>query len=109
MAISIIADGQRLKLKEGQNLIIEGSKNFVELNFQLSKEWSELDVKANFEQGDKITSVEVENGIVVFPDNIKAGICNLSLTGTGSNSIKATTNYIVFVVEKDIISNIKNT
>ena len=91
--------GQKLILNEKQT-IVSKSQEFVEFEFNLSDEWKDLLVFAQFRQGDDSYNIYLdENNKCFLPSEIKDGSMLLTLCGS-KDDVFATTSSLGFVVRK---------
>lgn len=92
MELLIDVINQKLRLVTNLKHLVEGTKNFIKLTFNLSEEWDDLLTFAQFIQGENAYSQYLdENNSVYLPHEIQAGICEVTLYGTNEQVI-ATTN-----------------
>lgn len=102
---TMIINRDRTCLEEGFKPIeiIEGTVEFVKFNFNLTDDWNNLKIFAQFQQGGKAYNNFLdENGSVFLPPEIHAGVCFLILYGSGNTTI-ATTNCLTLVIGKNLL------
>lgn len=92
---------QKLTLPSTCNRFVSGSQEFVQFKFNLSENWNDLLVLAQFAQKGKSYNQYLDNeNCVYLPSEIQEGQCTLMLYGTGNSTI-ATTNYLILKIEKN--------
>ena len=113
MDILVTVEGQKMKIATNQRRYTEGSKQFVQFRFDLSEEWHDMIIFANFVQGDKLYPVRLNDSACAhLPSKVKEGNCLLVLYGgtsgkqTSENDagsvIKATTEPLFLDIGKDV-------
>lgn len=112
MKILVNVDGQKLRLRIPSKVrgYVAGSQEFVYFKFNLSEDWDNLTVFAQFIQNKIPYNVYLDNENGVYlPPEIREGTCTLMLYGSYQKVI-ATTNYITLEIDKNIlISNANST
>lgn len=103
MKILVNVDGQKLRIPSNFRGYVAGSQEFVYFKFNLSEDWDNLTVFAQFIQNKIPYNVYLddENG-VYLPPEIREGTCTLMLYGSYQKVI-ATTNYITLEIDKNIL------
>ena len=97
MIIDVI--GQKLILNEKQT-IVSKSQEFVEFEFNLSDEWKDLLVFAQFKQGEESYNIYLDDYNKCFlPSEIKDGFMLLTLCGS-KDDVFATSSSLGFVVRR---------
>ncbi len=113
MDILVTVEGQKMKIATNQRRHIEGSKQFVRFRFDLSEEWRDMIIFANFVQGNVLYPVQLDSTACAYlPSEVKEGNCLLVLYGgtsgkqTSENDagsvIKATTEPLFLDIGKDV-------
>lgn len=113
MNILVTVEGQKMRIATDQQRHIEGSKRFVRFRFDLSEEWHDMIIFANFVQGDKLYPVQLDSSACAYlPSEVREGNCLLVLYGGTSGKqtseddagsvIKATTEPLFLDIGKDI-------
>ena len=113
MDIIVTVEGQKMRIASDQKRHIEGSKQFVRFRFDLSEEWHDMIIFANFVQGDKLYPVQLDSSACAYlPSEVREGNCLLVLYGGTSGKqtseydagsvIKATTEPLFLDIGKDI-------
>lgn len=103
MDILVNVINQKLKIKANTKRLISGTQKFIRFEFSLDDAWDNLLVFAQFIQNGKAYNDYLdENNSVYLPPEIKDGKFDVLLYGSGSSTI-ATTNYLTFEVDKNIL------
>lgn len=105
MDIMVNVINQKLKVATNTKNFVSGTHNFIRFYFNLTSDWDNLSVNAQFSQ-DGITynkKLDAENS-VYLPSEIKAGKCALTLSGSGGNVIAATDTVILTFAENFVVS-----
>jgi hypothetical protein len=96
---------QTLHVTSTLNTLVEGSRNFIRLHFDLDSDWDGLSVFAQFIQsGRAVNDYLDEENCVYLPPEIVAGTCDILLYGVSNSqsaqvgSVIATTNYITLKI-----------
>lgn len=98
MDIFVNVSNQKLRVATNQKSLASGTQKFVRFVFNLSPEWDELNVFAQFRQGDAVYNYDLdENNCVYLPIEIVPGSFTLMLCGDKDHVI-ATSNYVTFVM-----------
>ena len=108
MELLINVNNQKLKIATNLKTLVAGSQQFIKLIFNLSDEWDNLTVFAQFVQDENSYNVFLdENNSVYLPHEIQAGTCRVLLYGTGSQGqnshVIATTNFLQLNIDENII------
>ena len=104
MDILVSVVNQKLRIPANLKNYVEGSQKFVRFVFDLSSEWDDLQVFAQFSQNGKSYNLYLDNNNSVYlPPEIVAGVCTMTLYGTGGN-IVATTNDAILNIESNSFS-----
>lgn len=105
MDINVQVNGQRLFIPTNLKSYAPGSQQFVRFIFDLSSDWDDLTVFAQFTQEENSYNQYLdEDNAVYLPHEITTGQCTMMLYGTGGsgdNAVIATTNYLVLSVRED--------
>lgn len=111
MNVKVKVINQELKVSTNlKSRLATGSQQFVRFIFDMSEEWDNLTVFAQFIQGGNAYNqfLDGENS-VYLPAEIGAGKCLLVLCGTG-DSVRATTNFLVLTInDNKFVSNAQST
>lgn len=103
MKILVNVDGQKLRIPSNFRGYVAGSQEFVYFKFNLSEDWDNLSVFAQFIQNKIPYNVYLDNENGVYlPPEIREGTCTLMLYGSYQKVI-ATTNYITLEIDKNIL------
>ena len=103
MSIFVNVVGQKMTATSSTELIVEGSQNFVKIKFNLSSDWDNLSVFAQFIQsGVPYNKYLDEENSVFLPVEIVSGECKLLLYGTGDTTI-GTTNYLTLKIQENLM------
>lgn len=103
MKILVNVDGQKLRIPSNFRGYVAGSQEFVYFKFNLSEDWDNLKVFAQFIQNKIPYNVYLDNENGVYlPPEIREGTCTLMLYGSYQKVI-ATTNYITLEIDKNIL------
>ena len=104
MDIPIRVSGQKMRIPANYKFIAPGSQKFVKFIFDLSSDWDDLTIFAQFCQNGKPYNQYLdENNSVDLPIEITTGKCTLMLYGTGSDNVIGTTNYLTLNITSDIL------
>lgn len=100
--------GQKLMMGTNQKNLVEGSQKFVKIIFDLSSDWDNLTVFAQFTQNNVSYNVYLDEDDSVFlPSEITAGSCTMVIYGTGSTTtgttVRGTANYLTFTIDRNIL------
>lgn len=99
MEILVNVQGQSLSCKSYCDTV-DGTQEFIKFRFDLSDDWKDLLVFAQFTQGEDAYNVYLDDDKSVYlPAEIKEGAYSLTLYGTGGNVV-ATTNTRTFRLQK---------
>ena len=100
MDILVNVANQRLKIATNLKTLVSGTQEFVRFVFNLSNDWDDLIVFAQFIQdGVAYNQILDEENSVYLPSEIKDGTAMMMLYGSGGDVI-ATTNYITLTIDK---------
>lgn len=103
MELLIDVINQKLRLATNLKHLVEGTKNFIKLTFNLSDDWNELNIFAQFIQDERYYNVDLDNNNSVYvPSGITEGICKIVLHGT-NESVVATTDYLKLTIDKNVL------
>ena len=100
MKTIVVVDGQKLSWYGKPPELADNSIQFVQFQFNLSEDWAELEVVAQFTQ-DQTYNKLLENGCCYLPAELVAGMCDLSLFGQKAGQVvRATTIPLRFKIHK---------
>lgn len=103
MDILVNVANQTIKLVTNLHSLVEGTQEFVRFVFDLSDEWDDLTVFAQFTQnGESYNQFLDNNNCVFLPAEIVAGECTMMLYGSGETVI-GTTNYLTLTINESIL------
>lgn len=103
MDILVNVANQTIKLVTNLHSLVEGTQKFVRFVFDLSDEWDDLTVFAQFTQnGESYNQFLDNNNCVFLPAEIVAGECTMMLYGSGETVI-GTTNYLTLTINESIL------
>ena len=104
MDILVNVSNQRLNIATNQKSFTAGTQEFIRFVFELSDDWANLHIFAQFKQGDNSYNDYLdENNSVYLPPEINGGECTLSLQGNLGDTI-AKTFPILLRIDKDPIT-----
>ncbi len=99
MDLKIKVLNQKIHYAATYGRIVEGSQNFVRFVFDMTSEWDDLKVFAQFTQNGTSYNVYLDDENAVYlPTEITAGTCALMLYGTGDTTI-GTTNTLKLAID----------
>lgn len=105
MDIKLRVVGQKLIMLTKYNKFVSDAIDFINLIFELPREWYGYAVTAEFVQGSKTISKPLNSkNSTYLPSEIAEGVCHLALRGSKSNSI-VTTDSVALYIDKYIGSN----
>ena len=105
MDIPVHVVDQKLKISMNYKTIVAGTSGFVRFIFNVSNDWDDLGLVANFKQNGIIyPEVLDEECAVYLPPKITAGVCTLTLSGMNSdNSIVAFTDCVSLTIKENAL------
>lgn len=102
MDIKFKVSGQKLTMITKYNKFVSDAVDFLNLIFDLPREWSGYAVTAEFTQGKNVISRPLnQKNSTYFPGELSEGVCMLSLRGSKSGSV-VTTDSVALYIDKYI-------
>lgn len=104
MDIHVDVFGQRLKIPTNQKVFISGSKSFVRFVFDLTSDWNDLTVFAQFQQNGYTYNEFLDSDNTVYlPAGIGNGKCDIALYGTNNEqTVIATANNVTIQIKNNL-------
>lgn len=103
MDLLVNVSNQKIKLVTNLQYLVEGTQRFVRFVFDLSEEWDDLTVFAQFTQnGNSYNQFLDSDNSVYLPAEIVAGECTMMVYGSG-NTVIGTTNYLTLTINESIL------
>lgn len=103
MDILVNVVNQELKIATNLKNYVEGTQEFIRFVFNLTGDWKDLTVFAQFTQDDASYNVYLDDHDSVYlPSEIKAGICTMVLYGSNAYTV-ATTDYVTLTIDESIL------
>lgn len=103
MDILVNVANQKLKIATNLKSLIAGTQEFVKFTFNLTGDWDDLLIFAQFQQnGVAYNQYLDENNSAYLPSEIGIGTCTLMLYGSNDKTI-ATTNYLSLTIDENIL------
>jgi len=103
MDVLVSVANQKLRIATNLKRYVAGTQKFVRFIFDLSNEWKDLTIFAQFRQGDNAYNQYLDkNNAIYLPTEITEGVCTLMLYGTG-DSVVATTNCLTLYVDENML------
>lgn len=111
MDIPVTVIGQKMVLDTGQNILAPKSQKFIKFKFDLSDEWNDLTVFAQFTQGGhSYNSYLADDNTVYLPSEITIGPCSMMLYGSGSGNVRGTTHAIsLYIIDNRFVEDGEST
>lgn len=106
MEILVNVDHQKLKVPTNLRTYVSGTQKFVKFIFDLGEDWDGLTCFAQFIQdGVAYNQLLDEENSAYLPAEIGPGTCTMMLYGTGGEEgdVHATSNFITFTIDKNIL------
>ena len=102
MDVPVTVVGQKMFLDTGQHRFAPGSQKFIKFQFDLSDDWSDLTVFAQWTQNGVgyNTYLDADN-CAYLPSEITSGECLMMLYGTGGGDIIGITNAVRLCISDD--------
>lgn len=95
MDVHVAVDGQRMTFIDSGYRFAPQSQKFIKFVFDLSDDWNDLTIFAQFKQGNNAYNSYLDSSNCVYlPNEIAAGDCCMMLYGTGNGAVIGTTNGI---------------
>ena len=102
MDVHVAVDGQRMTFLDSGYRFAPHSQKFIKFQFDLSDDWSELTVFAQWTQnGHSYNSYLDSEHCVYLPSEIMSGECSMMLYGTGTSGEIGTTNAVKLCIATD--------
>lgn len=91
MDVYVDTAGQNLRVATNQKRFVTGTQSFIRFIFELSDDWADLTLSAQFKQNGMRYNRTLDSANAVYlPTDIKAGEFTLALQGIGSNKTAKT-------------------
>ena len=105
MDVRVAVDGQRMMLQDSSYRFAPRSQEFVRFIFELSEEWTDLTIFAQFSQNGSAYNLYLDNeNSVYLPCEITSGSCTMMLYGTGTGGATGTTLPATLCIDNDCFS-----
>ena len=103
MDVPVIVEGQRMILHDGSYRFAPQSQRFVKFIFDLSGDWKDMTIFAQWIQGEKSYNALLDyEDCVYMPSELTKGQCVMMLYGAGNDGKIATTMPVKLNISNDL-------